>query len=313
MTAAETTTAGTGAAGTATTSAGTAGTGATGTGSGAGTRPPAAGAAVPPDLRAVLATGARPARPTPLAASLTFGWRALLKIRHVPEQLFDVTVFPIMLTLMFTYLFGGALAGSTREYVQFLLPGILVQAIVMITVYTGVTVNTDITKGVFDRLRSLPIWQPSALVGALLGDVFRYSIAAVLILALGLAIGFRPEGGALGVLAAVAVVIAFSFSLTWVWTVLAMVLRTPNSVMGVSMMILFPLTFVSNIFVRQETLPGWLQAFVDVNPITHTTNASRGLMHGVATAEQLGWVALSCALLLTVFGPLTMRMYRGRS
>lgn len=154
-----------------------------------------AGTAVPPDLRAVLATGARPTRPTPpLAASLTFGWRALLKIRHVPEQLFGVTVFPIMLTLMFTYLFGDALAGSTQEYVQFLPPGILVQAIVMITVYTGVTVNTDITKGVFDRLRSLPIWQPSALVGALLGDVFRYSIAAVLILALGLAIGFRPEG-----------------------------------------------------------------------------------------------------------------------
>ncbi|MCK9928082.1 ABC transporter permease [Frankia sp. Mgl5] len=144
MTAAETTTAETDATG-------------TGTGSGAGTRPPVAGAAVPPDLRAVLATGARPARPTPLAASLTFGWRALLKIRHVPEQLFDVTVFPIMLTLMFTYLFGGAFAGSTQEYVQFLLPGILVQAIAMITVYTGVTVNTDITKGVFDRLRSLPI------------------------------------------------------------------------------------------------------------------------------------------------------------
>ena len=137
--------------------------------------------------------------PGPVLTSLTFGWRALLKIKHVPEQLVDVTMFPIMFTLMFTYLFGGALAGSTQEYLQFLLPGILVQANVMITMNTGITLNTDIQKGVFDRFRSLPVWRPSPLVGALLGDLVRYSIGSAIVITLGLVLGFRPEGGAVGV------------------------------------------------------------------------------------------------------------------
>ena len=154
-------------------------------------------------LRSVLLAGERPSRPGPVLTSLTFGWRALLKIKHVPEQLVDVTMFPIMFTLMFTYLFGGALAGSTQAYLQFLLPGILVQANVMITMNTGITLNTDIQKGVFDRFRSLPVWRPSPLVGALLGDVMRYSIGSAIVITLGLVLGFRPEGwrrrgGALG-------------------------------------------------------------------------------------------------------------------
>lgn len=267
---------------------------------------------VAPALRSVLASGVRPGQPGPISVSLTFGWRALLKIKHVPEQLFDVTIFPVMFTLMFTFLFGGALAGSTQEYLQFLLPGILVQTIVMITVYTGIALNTDLTRGVFDRFRSLSIWRPAPLVGALLGDVARYTLACTLIMVLGFALGFRPGGGVLGVLAAIAMVLVFSFSLTWIWTVLGMVLRTPNSVMGVSMMILFPLTFISNIFVDPSTLPGWLQAFVDVNPISHAATASRELMNGTATWSQLGWVGLSCVLLVAVFGTLTMRMYHRR-
>lgn len=134
-----------------------------------------ADATVPGDvtLHRVLSRTRRPPPASALSASITLGWRALLKIKHVPFQLFDVTAFPLMMTLMFTYLFGGALAGSPRDYIQFLLPGILVQAIVFITVYTGVGLNTDISKGLFDRFRSLPIWQPAPIVGALLGDVFR--------------------------------------------------------------------------------------------------------------------------------------------
>ncbi|GAB3886952.1 hypothetical protein GCM10027612_24910 [Microbispora bryophytorum subsp. camponoti] len=143
-------------------------------------------------LGALLAPGVRPPRPSALSASLTFGWRAMLKIKHVPEQLFDVTAFPIMMTLMFTYLFGGALAGSPTEYLQFLLPGIMVTSVVMITMYTGVEVNKDIEKGVFDRFRTLPIWRPSTMVGYLLGDAFRYTMAATVILVVGLVLGFRP-------------------------------------------------------------------------------------------------------------------------
>ena len=263
-------------------------------------------------LRSVLLAGERPSRPGPVLTSLTFGWRALLKIKHVPEQLVDVTMFPIMFTLMFTYLFGGALAGSTQEYLQFLLPGILVQANVMITMNTGITLNTDIQKGVFDRFRSLPVWRPSPLVGALLGDLVRYSIGSAIVIMLGLVLGFRPEGGAVGVVLSVALLLVFSFCLSWLWTMLSLILRTPNSVAGVSMMLMFPLTFVSNIFVDPKTMPGWMQAVVEVNPITHLATAVRGLMHGSVPAGEIGWVLVSSVLLVAVFGPITMVLYRNK-
>jgi ABC-2 type transport system permease protein len=260
-------------------------------------------------VRAILSSGTRPKRPNALSVSLTFGWRALLKIKHVPMQLFDVTAFPIMFTLLFTYLFGGALAGSTGEYLQFLLPGILVQTVVFITMYTGVALNTDIAKGIFDRVRTLPIWRPSALVGALLGDVVRYTLASTIVIVLGLVLGFRPAGGVLGVLFSVVLLLVFSFSLSWVWTLLGLVMKTPESVMGVSSMVIFPLTFVSNIFVDPVTMPGWLEGLVALNPITHLVTAVRGLMAGTVTTGQVGWVLLSAALFTAVFAPLTMRRY----
>jgi len=264
-------------------------------------------------LRTALSARARPPRPSALSTCITFGWRALLRIKHVPEQLFDVTAFPVMSTLLFTYLFGGALAGSTEEYLQYLLPGILVQTVAWITMYTGVALNTDITKGVFDRFRSLPLWQPSALAGALLGDAVRYTLASTMVLGLGLVLGFRPAGGVTGVLASVLLLLLFAFCLSWIWTLLGLILRTPNSVMGVSMMVLFPLTFISNIFVDPTTMPGWLQAFVAVNPITLLVTAVRGLMAGTASAGQLTWVLVTCAILVGVFGPLTMWRYRTRN
>ncbi|MCJ0976302.1 ABC transporter permease [Rhodococcus sp. ARC_M12] len=259
------------------------------------------------------AAGPRPPRPSSLSTSLSFGWRALLKIKHVPEQLFDVTAFPIMFTLLFTYLFGGALAGSTQAYIQFLLPGILVQTVVMITMYTGVTMNKDIEKGVFDRFRSLPIWRPSPLVGALLGDVVRYTLASVIVLILGLILGFRPQGGVVGVVASIALLLVFSFCLSWIWTMIAMIVRTEAAVMGVSMFILFPLTFASNIFVDPATMPGWLRAFVDVNPVSFLVTSLRGLMQGDVDTGQLGMTLMLCAVLLAVFGPITMRLYNRKS
>src|SRR5687767_11073937 len=174
----------------------------------------------------VLAGRARPRPASALSAVATLAWRALLKIKHVPFQLFDVTVTPIMFTLLFTYMFGGALAGSPRVYIQYLLPGILVQTIIFITVYTGVGVNTDIQKGLFDRFRSLPMWQPAPILGALAGDVFRYSVASLLIIVLGLILGFRPAAGLIGVLLAFGLVIVFSFAISWVWIIFAMKVKT---------------------------------------------------------------------------------------
>ena len=260
-------------------------------------------------LAALLVSQDRPPRPSGMAASLAFGWRAVLKIKHVPEQLFDVTAFPIMMVLMYTYLFGGALAGSTTDYLQFVLPGILVMSVVMITMYTGLAVNTDIEKGVFDRFRTLPIWRPAPMVGYLLGDVLRYTMASVVMITVGLVLGFRPDGGALGVITGVALLLAFSFCFSWAWTMFGLLLRNEKSVMGVSMMVLFPLVFMSNIFVDPRTMPGWLQAFVNNSPITHLTSAVRGLMDGEFPANPLVWTAVWAAAFLVVFGTITMRLY----
>jgi ABC-2 type transport system permease protein len=261
-------------------------------------------------IRTVLSTGARPARPSALTASFSFAWRALLKIKHVPMQLFDVTVFPIMFVLMFTYLFGGALADSPREYLQDLLPGILVMTVSWITIYTGMGLNTDISKGVFDRFRSLPIWRPALLVGMLLADVARYLMATLIMLALGLALGFRPDGGPVGVAAAVVLLLVFSFSISWIWTLLGLKMQTPEAVMQTSMTVMFPLTFASNVYVDPATMPGWVQAFVNNNPITHLTTAARGLAHGTGgVADEVMLVLVWSVALVAIFAPLTMRLY----
>ncbi|ELK46877.1 ABC transporter permease [Halobacillus sp. BAB-2008] len=263
-------------------------------------------------LRQAITSRKRPERPSALTTSLTFSSRALLRIKHVPEQLFDVTVFPIIFLLMFTYLFGGAIAGSTSEYLQFLLPGILVMTVSQITMYTGIDLNNDIRKGIFDRFRTLPIWLPSALVGALLVDMIRYSGASIIMLTLGFILGFRPEGGFLGVIGAIGMILIFCFCLSWVWTTLGIIMRSEKSLMMVSFMVLFPLTFVSNVFVDPQTLPSWLEGFVDVNPISLLVDAVRGFMHGNVTAEAIGWVFLSSAVFLIIFAPLTMYLYRNK-
>lgn len=265
-----------------------------------------------PALRSALATSQRPQGASALSASLTFGWRALLKIKHVPEQLGDVVGIPIIFTLLFTYLFGGALSGSTHHYLQFLLPGSLVMAVLMVSMYAGIGLNTDLTKGVLDRFRALPIWRPAVIVGALLGDAGRYLVASTLVIGLGLALGYRPAGGATGVLSAVALLLVFAFGLGWLWSTLGLLLRAPSAVMNTGMLVLFPLTFASNVFVDSHTLPSWLRAFVQVNPITHLVTAERALMNGTVTAAQLGWVLIASATLTALFAPLTVLIYRTR-
>lgn len=255
--------------------------------------------------------GAR-SRPQPASAFssvVTLAWRAMLKIKHVPFQLFDVTVTPIMFTLLFTYIFGGALAGTPREYIQYLLPGIVVQTVLFITVYTGVGLNSDIKKGLYDRFRSLPMWQPSPLLGALAGDVFRYSVASLLILIVGFILGFRPNGGALGVLAAVGLVLVFCFAMSWLWIIVGMLVKTPESVMTTSFVFLMPLTFASDIFVGLSTMPGWLQLVVGKNPVTLLARASRDLMHGKPAASDVTWVLIASGLIVLVAAPIAMRLY----
>ena len=266
-------------------------------------------------------------RPTPsnaFSASITFGWRAMLKIKHIPTQLFDVTIFPIIMTVMFTYIFGGAMGavvsgtGQTggvaiSEYVQFFIPGIFVQTLIMITMYTGMTLNKDISKGIFDRFRSLPTWRPAQLVGALLGDQVRYALAGVIILGVGFIVGFRPEGGLAGAAAGFVLLLVFSFCLSWVWTTISLLLPTEEAVMGMSMTIMMPLTFASNIFVPTETMPDWLQSVVDHNPVSVVVTAIRELMDGVYDLGSMITVLVYCAVLVAVFAPISMVLYNRKS
>jgi len=250
-------------------------------------------------VRKAIAGGVRPRPAGARSAALTFGWRSMLKVKHVPEQLLDVTLTPVMFVLMFTYLFGGAIAGSTGEYLDYILPGVLVMSVLFTTVYSGVALNTDMTRGVVDRFRSLPIARSAPLVGPVLGDSVRYLVAGIVISVLGL----------IGMAAALALVIVFAFGLSWVFTTLGLLMRSPNAVMNAGFTGLFPLTFLSNVFVDPDTLPSWLQAFVDVNPISILATCSRGLMHGGVEAGDIAIVVGVAALLTAVFAPLTTRLY----
>ena len=273
------------------------------------TRAVATRAAEEAALRKALSSTPRPPRASALSVAMTFGWRGMLKVKHVPEQLLDVTITPVMFVVMFTYLFGGAIAGSTGEYLDYILPGILVMSVLFTTVYSGVALNTDLTKGVVDRFRSLPIWRPGPLVGALLGDSVRYLIAGTVIIVLGVVLGYRPGAGVPGVVAALALVVVFAFGLSWVFTTLGLVLRSPNAVMNAGFMGIFPLTFLSNVFVEPSTLPSALEAFVNVNPISILATASRGLMEGNADGADIAIVLGTAAALTAVFAPLTTRLY----
>ena len=263
------------------------------------------GTAWPPGLPA----GARPEPPGAWAASAAFGWRAMLKIKHVPEMLLDVIAIPIVFTLMFTYLFGGALAGSPHRYLQFILPGTLVMAVLLVTMYAGTGLAVDRAKGITDRFRALPIWRLAPIAGALLGDIARYLLAAGLVTVLGVAIGFRPGGGAPGVLAGIGLLLVFALALSFAWATLGLLLRTPQAVMSIATVVLFPLTLASNVFVAPDTMPGWLQAFVAVNPVSHLVTAERALMAGHPAGAPAAWVLLASVVLAAVFAPVTAWLY----
>jgi ABC-2 type transport system permease protein len=225
----------------------------------------------------------------------------------------DAILIPVLFTVLFTYLFGGALAGSTGDYLDFLLPGTLVFSGLLVTVYGGLSVNTDRSRGLLDRFRTLPIWQPSPILGGLLGDAGRSLLASTLVILLGLAMGYRPDGGLTGVVAGVGLITLFAFSLSWIWTTLGMVARSATVVSMTSFLIQFPLTFASNVFVDPHTMPGWLEAFVNVNPVSRLVTAERGLLGGTASAGDVAWVLAASGLLLAVFAPLTMHLYRTRT
>jgi len=245
--------------------------------------------------------------------SLTMAYRGLLKIKRTPEQLFDVTLQPIIFTLMFTYIFGGAISGDVKSYLPLIIPGILVQTVITGSVVTGTQLREDMDKGVFDRFKSLPIARIAPLAGALLADTIRYTIATVLTLSMGFIMGYRPEGGLGAVVLAALLVIFSAWAISWIFAFFGVIARTASSVQGISMIILFPLTFLSNAFVPADTMPDWLQWFVKINPISHLVTAVRDLANTGTAGWDLAISLIGAVVIVAVFAPITVRAYMRRT
>lgn len=253
-----------------------------------------------------------PPGPSTLRHSATLAWRGVVKTLHSPEALVEVTLQPVIFLLLFVYVFGGAISGNTTTYLQFALPGVLVQTVVFASAGTGTALADDLKTGIFDRFRSLPISRTAPLLGAIGADLVRYLTSGVIMLDFGVALGFRFHSDVVSVLTGMALIMAFAFALCWVFTALAMLVRDPRSVQGLGFLIMMPLTFGSNVFVPANTMPSWLRAWVEVNPVSAVADAVRALFGGNPTGNAatltLGW----SAAIVVVFAPLAVTLYRRR-
>jgi ABC-2 type transport system permease protein len=242
----------------------------------------------------------------------TLAWRALVKMRRNPEQLVDVTFMPVLFTVMFGLMFGGAISGSTAHYLPTLIPGIIAMTTITACVAAGTQLREDMDKGVFDRFRSLPIARIAPLAGPMMADLARYAIATSVTLTVGVIMGYRPAGGVLGVAAGMVLAVITGWSLAWIFLWIGTRARSVGAVQGMSMMVMFPLAFLSNAFVPVRTLPGWLQAVTRVNPVSHVVSALRDLMNDGDLTAQVGWALLGCAAVAAIFIPLAVRSYSRR-
>lgn len=245
-----------------------------------------------------------------VSQSLTMAYRGLLKVRRTPEQLFDVTLQPVIFTVMFAYIFGGSIAGSVTGYLPILIPGILVQTVITGSVVTGTQLREDMDKGVFDRFRSLPIARIAPLAGALLADTVRYALATAITFVVGGLMGYHQVFEHLGwTVAAGLLVIVVAWSISWIFALFGMLARTASSVQGISMLVLFPLTFLSNAYVDTSKLPDWLAWFADVNPISHLVSAVRAMVNAQQVTGDVGLSLVGAAAVVAVLAPLTVRAY----
>jgi daunorubicin resistance ABC transporter ATP-binding subunit len=245
-----------------------------------------------------------------LSNKLMFGWRNIVKVRHIPEQFMDVLITPIMFTFTFTFIFGGALAGSTAAYLKFFLPGILVQTLTFNSSYSGININNDVSKGIFDRFRSMPIWLPAPLSGIFIGDFFRHLISGMLVLLFGLILGFRSDAGIMAFVLSFVLMIFFAMSVSWVFIIMGLTMRSSSAVMSVGWLILMPLVFLSNIFTDPSTMPHWLQTFISFNPLAWQVDAVRGLLGGTPSAKEI-FSALGASLAITlILLPITIWIYK---
>lgn len=248
-----------------------------------------------------------------LRNSFTLTWRSVLKIRTNMEDVLGLSLNPIMFLLLFTYVFGGAISGNTHKYLQYELPGILVMTVVFATLGTGLMLNNDISSGVFDRFRSLPIARWAPLAGAVTGDLVRYAISVAITLGFGIILGFRVTASPLAAAGGCLLVLAFALAMCWVSALLGMLVKTPQGVQWFGSLLYFPLAFGSNVLVPAGSMPGWLQAFVKVNPMTYLTDATRALFVGGPASAPVVKSLLWALGIFVVFAPLAVQAYRRRT
>jgi ABC transporter DrrB family efflux protein len=258
------------------------------------------------------ATLAPSGRVNAITNTLTIARRNLLHIKANPEQLVEMSIQPFMFLTLFVFVFGGAIAGSSQEYLQFALPGILVQGIAFTPFTTALGLNVDFQRGLIDRFRSLPIARSAVISGRIAADSVRIIWSVLIITGFGVALGFRFGGSAAGAVGALALVTAFGLTMCWPMAFIGITARSSESVNTWGFMIILPLTFASSTFVPVETMPGWLQAFVKVNPVTHVIDAARGLMLGGPVAEPVVNSVIWMAVITAVFASLAILRYRRR-
>jgi len=248
-----------------------------------------------------------------LRNTFTLTWRSLLKLKTNYEEVLSLSLTPIMYLLLFTYVFGGAVSGNVHDYLQYELPGILVLSVVFSTLGTGMALSQDRATGVFDRFRSLPISRTAPLAGAVFGDVTRYAISVAISLFFGMLLGFRIQTSPLAATAACLLVLLFALAMCWFSALLGLMTKNARSVQWMGSLIYFPLTFGSNVLVKTDTLPGWMQAFVKGNPLTFLTDAERGLLVGGPVAVPAIRALLWSLGLFVVFAPIAVAVYRRRT
>ena len=243
---------------------------------------------------------------------LSLSWRTLVQVKHNPAELIDFSVQPVMFLLLFTYVFGGAIGGSPHAYLMFALPGIIVQNSLFTTANTAIGLAADLEKGFFDRLRSLPIARFAPLAGRMVADLAKQAWVITMLLAIGAILGFRVGTGPLGVLAAGGLVLVCTLAISWALVLVSMLAASPEKVQIFGFVVLFPVTFTSDVFVRTASMPGWLQTWSKANPVSLIAGAVRGLMVSGPVARPAAESLLWAAACTVVFAPLAVRAFRRR-
>ena len=245
-----------------------------------------------------------------LADGLVLAKRNLVQIPRIPELLVFATIQPVMFVLLFRYVFGGAIDVGSQSYVNYLMAGIFAQTVAFGSMTTGIGLAEDLSRGLIDRFRSLPMARSAVLVGRTIADLVRNMFVVAVMLSVGLLVGFRPGGGATGWVAAIGLLLLLSFAFSWIAATIGLLVRNVEAVQPASFVWLFPLTFASSAFVPTSSMPGWLRAFAERQPITQVVDAVRGFLLDEPVGSA-GWQALAwCVGILLVFVPLAVSLYR---